>query len=252
MFRKKRQHERRSALSQIIWGVAALVVVVCCGSGLYDGVKGGLKAVSASRAQKASTRSQSDLHSSRISYALESDRASTAQREVEVVLNQRASRQRMEQISKEIYSMVKPQRTLISYRLAAIEYAPAQRPWARASFNPSLELEIIGLSDKQAHALSMIKPAATREVIGVWLDDEAHRKIHVYRERDDYALEIYDVRGVKRVSKATLTEDERGRRLDDDQDLAHYLLITAFDYKLEVHRRAPDELVRRAARLSHP
>lgn len=99
--------------------------------------------------------------------------------------------------------MVEPQHIVISSRLVAIEYAPAQRPWAAASFNPSLIIEIIGLTDEQAYKLLMIKPTASKSVVGVWLDDEAHRKIHVYQGRGDYVLDSDDVSGAKRVSRPT-------------------------------------------------
>lgn len=233
----------------MIWFVAAIFSLLSCCSG----VRGGLDAVKASRQRREASKqaSVSQASARNISHAVESDRRIDSQREVVVVLNQRTTTRGLEQIAQELYASAKPQRTQIIFRLAAIEYAPMQRPWAIARFAPVLELELIGLSSDQADALATLKPDQTAESVGQWLDDEARHKIHIYRERDDYVIERYDLSGAKRISRPRVEEDERGRLLYDEQDPDHYLLITAFHYKLELHRHEPEGLVRRMERLSN-
>jgi hypothetical protein len=106
---------------------------------------------------------------------------------IEVKLNMKVSKDVLGEIALEVKSQETRQyeRTFISYYLP--EYVPNARrePWAISHFNPTLQVEILGL-DKEAEKFLKGQPITRGdELIGSWIIDTrfSGRRVTIYREK---------------------------------------------------------------------
>ena len=109
-----------------------------------------------------------------VSYPIieESDDSSKARR-VHVRLNMKVPEDVLREITLEVKGAETRQyeRTFIFYYLPEDGLGAIRRPWATGHFNPTLRIEILGLSIEQEKALRTIPVPSDASVVGSWLID---------------------------------------------------------------------------------
>ena len=144
---------------------------------------------------------------------------------VNIAINMKISKEILREIALEMKAkeIEQYQKTFISFYLP--EYWEGKDDWATASFNPTLEVEILGLEDGQDRALAGLNVTLPENstLIGSWISQEESYLISIYERGSKYYMmrsypnhkAIVDLYKVPSTDEPTFTfypNDERGSK----------------------------------------
>lgn len=145
--------------------------------------------------------------------------AFTKKRFVDVRLNMKVSPEVLREIALEVKATETKQyeRTFIWYHIHK-HYAPSAkgRPWAMTNFNPTLSVEIMGLTEEQEEKLRSrpLTDYSESELVGAWLVDTQHigHVCVIYSTPSGMKLDELTGREGKFTSDVVELPSEEGRR----------------------------------------
>ena len=118
-------------------------------------------------------------------------------------------------------------RTFICYYLPGMEVDTGA--WATTHFNPNLKVRILGLTVEQENALRQLPDDASREVIGIWLDESPFigSRITIFRQNDKLFMEktYKDGSGSKKEIVEKLSGKNRTFRKKEGSSVGEFYLI---------------------------
>jgi hypothetical protein len=140
---------------------------------------------------------------------------------VDVRLNMKVPPEVLREIALDVKSSEKKQyeRTFIFVYLPEQIPGVKNEPWATCSFNPTLDVEILGLTKEEEAALRNMKLDIPGRKIGAWLIDRhfTSRVAVLYEEGDRVKLAELVTGGGRFDSEMTELPSETGRRFRDSR-----------------------------------
>lgn len=152
-------------------------------------------------------------------------------RTVQVRLDKKVSAETIKIIAQSIKKTEhsKFKRTFIIYYLPDMKVGSGG--WATSHFEPDLKVSILGLSAKEENAMTQAAETASagRDVVGVWLDEDAYAgvTITVYRENKKLYVESKYKDGSESTAEMTENKLSNGTRLVEKGGNPHgeYLVL---------------------------
>lgn len=104
------------------------------------------------------------------------------------------------------------ERTFIFYYLPDMK--PGEGAWATSHFNPSLKVEILGLTAQQEQSLSAPHDVPGRQMIGRWLDQSigVGGHIEIFKSNERLAIELTFKDGSTWTCQLAETQNPNGRQ----------------------------------------
>jgi hypothetical protein len=152
-------------------------------------------------------------------------------RSLDVHLNKKVSEEVLAAIATKLKAEDTRQydRTFITYYISEVDKPKAM--WATTHFNPTLKVEICGLSSEDAKSLLAVPMPPSREVIGRWLDETPYAPclVTIYREDDKFYIEERSKNNSCFSRQLVERQTDTGRRFDkaEHSDAGDHWLIDA-------------------------
>lgn len=163
---------------------------------------------------------------------IKDDSKRNIKRSVDILLEHKISQQELTRIAYKIKesSPTTYERTFIGYFLEGSDRNDGY--WATTHFNPGLKVSIMGLSLEAENRLSsQVKSDASKNTIGVWLDDRSYigAKMKIFNDNGKVMLESSYSDGSSGVKEMVSKKMSRGLRIEDKlgNDFGEYFLITS-------------------------
>lgn len=152
-------------------------------------------------------------------------------RTVQVRLDKKVSAETLKIIAQNIKKTerAKFQRTFIVYYLPDMKAGSGA--WATTHFEPDLKVSILGLTEKEENAMTQEAKTASagRDVVGIWLDEDAYAgaTITIYRENKKLYVESKYKDGSESTAEMTETKLNNGTKMVEKSGNPHgeYLVL---------------------------